>query len=82
MSQDDRMMEVEGFENGGQHERDGNRDAADSFELAASKPINSSRIMNRRMYPVDSQNKQYGTLQMEASRRSYKVGQNEFNMMR
>jgi hypothetical protein len=54
MSQDDRMMEVEGFENGGQHERDGNRDAADSFELAASKPINSSRIMNRRMYPVDS----------------------------
>ena len=41
LNNDDRVMEVEGFE------------AREDFELATSKPLNSSRaVMNRRFNPA------------------------------
>ena len=69
-------MEVEAFDHSNQmkQERDGqnpknnHQNIMDSFELATSKPLNSSRVMlNRRFQNQNQQEKsnQFGTLQLE-----------------
>ena len=63
LTNDDRVMEVEAFDHSNQmkQERDGqnnpknHQNIMDSFELATSKPLNSSRVMLNRRFQNQNQ---------------------------
>lgn len=63
LTNDDRVMEVEGFEGQNNGNVSNGQNTNDTFELAASKPLNSSRVMiNRRFQQHQEKSNQFATI--------------------